>query len=106
MLLAILIATPFVSYLPLFVEVAGLEVAFTCLLIILKPFLTWAQFQIDMIRATFKTISNKFHKHLTNRPRVYFSDAAGSVAFFAITGIIFVSVTVWLPLFMVVAKYA
>ncbi|MCC5451905.1 hypothetical protein LMJ53_09240 [Rheinheimera sp. UJ51] len=50
MLLAILAATPFAGYLLLFVEVAGLEVAFTCLLIMLKPFLTWAQFQIDIIR--------------------------------------------------------
>ena len=81
MLLAILIATPFAGYLLLFVEVAGLEVAFACLLIALKPFLTWAQFQIDLIKATFKAISNNFHKHLASRPTVYFSHAAGSAAF-------------------------
>nr|HIL76743.1 hypothetical protein [Rhodospirillales bacterium] len=102
MLLAILVATPFAGYLLLFIEVAGLEVAFACLLIMLKPFLTWAQFQIDIIRATFKAISNNFHKHLASRPTVYFSHAAGSAAFFAITGVMFVSVAVWLPLFMVV----
>ncbi|GGW73625.1 hypothetical protein [Alishewanella tabrizica] len=106
MLLAILVATPFAGYLLLFVEVAGLEVAFSCLIILLKPFITWAQFQINMIRATFKAISNNFHKHLASRPTVYFSHAAGSAAFFAITGVMFVSVAVWLPLFMVGAQYA
>lgn len=105
MLLAILVATPFAGYLLLFVEIAGLEMAFSCLLIALKPFFTWVRYQWEIITSTFQAIAKNFHKHLASSPTVYFSHAAGSAAFFAITGVMLVSVAVWLPLFMVGAQY-
>lgn len=106
MFLAILVAAPFAGYLLLFIEVVGLEVAFTCLLILINPFLTWLKMHVDDIRATFRAISNNLHKHIMASPAVYFSHAASSTAFFAITGVIFVSVAVWLPLFIAGAHYA
>ncbi len=106
MFLAILVAAPFAGYLLLFIEIVGLEVAFTCLLILINPFLTWLQMHVDEVRATFRAISNNLHKHIATSPRVYFSHAASSTALFAITGVMFVSVVVWLPLFIVGAHYA
>ncbi len=106
MLLAILVATPFAGYLLLFVEIVGLEVAFTCLLILINPFLTWLQIHIDNIKATFRAISNNLHKHIVTSPQVYFSHAASSTAFFAVTGVLCMSVAVWLPVFIINAHYA
>lgn len=105
MFLAILVAAPFAGYLLLFIEVVGLEVAFTCLLILLNPFLTWLRLQMDDIKATFRAIANNLHKHKVAHPAIYFSHAASSTAFFALTGVLAVSAVVWLPLFIAGVNY-
>lgn len=105
MLLAILVAAPFAGYLLLFIDIVGLEVTFTCLLILINPFLTWFKMHVDDIRATFRAISTNLHKHIATNPPVYFSYAASSTALFAITGVMVLSVAVWLPLFILGARY-
>ena len=105
MLLAILVAAPFAGYLLLFIEVVGLEVAFACLLILLKPFLTWFRLQMDEIKATFRAIAHNLHKHPLANAAVYFSHAAGSTALFALTGVLCLSAAAWLPLVIAGANY-
>ena len=106
MLLALLAAAPFAGYLLLFIDIVGLEVAFACLVILIKPALLWVQEQADIARLTFRAIAKNFHSHIVSCPKIYFSHAMGSSALFALTGVMAITVVVWLPVFIVGVQYA
>lgn len=51
MLCILLVFVPFAPELLLFVDLAGIEVAFTCFLIMIKPFRMWLNVQVAAIKS-------------------------------------------------------
>lgn len=68
MLLIMIIALPFAPELLLFIDFVGIEVAFTCLMIMTKPFLEW----LSVLKCHYKNIIITLKKSTQNNYKFLF----------------------------------
>ncbi|WP_438863027.1 hypothetical protein [Neptunicella sp.] len=98
MLLLLLAAAPFALELLIFIEFGGIEVAFICLLTMLKPFRLWLTFKFKEIRAVTEQLKLSVQRHSLSQPSVYFSHVAATGMMFIVSSSVLVSACLWIPL--------
>ncbi|PSS68090.1 hypothetical protein AYI85_15890 [Shewanella algae] len=104
MLLIILALTPFVPELLLFMDVAGVEVAFTCLLIMIKPMKLWIECQIVKIKELSRVMILAVRLHPVSNARVFAGHYFAFSLIFLLTSSLIMSSSIWLPI-LVMGRY-
>ncbi|MDO6618795.1 MULTISPECIES: hypothetical protein [unclassified Shewanella] len=104
MLLVILALTPFAPELLLFMDVAGVEVAFTCLLIMIKPMKLWVECQIVKIKEFSRVMILAVKQHPVSDARVFAGHYFAFSLTLLLTSSLFVSSSIWLPI-LVMGRY-
>ena len=100
MFIAIIAALPFAFELVLFVEVAGIEVAYSCLLIMLTPFTNWFVNIIERIKVFLSNFISLIQNHQILKTKIYLSHAVMCTFIFALTSSLFFSSIIWVPILM------
>jgi hypothetical protein len=106
MCLLILVAAPFALELLIFLEFGGIEVAFTCLMMILKPFTTWATPRLQAIKDTLAALFCTLLRHPISNSRVYFTHVTASLFVLFVTSSLFLSVFLWVPALIYGGQFA
>ncbi|WP_416308377.1 hypothetical protein [Neptunicella sp. SCSIO 80796] len=97
MLLVLLAAAPFALELLIFIEFGGIEAAFGCLLIMLKPFQHWISPKVQDVREVFSQVMLSLQQHRLSQPSVYFGHVAATTIMLLLSSSILVSACLWIP---------
>jgi len=100
MLCIIIAALPFAFELALFVEVAGVETAYACLLIMLAPITSLVIVFVERCKSELDKIFNTAKQHPVFKTNVYISHALIGSFVIVFTGSLFLSTIVWIPVLM------
>jgi len=100
MLIAILLALPFAFELILFMEIAGIEVAYSCLMIMLAPAINFFNQAVQKTRAFITFTSLIIKQHPVMQTRIYISHVLMCSTLFVLSSSLLISSSVWLPMFI------
>jgi len=100
MLGAIIGALPFAFELVLFMEVAGIEVAYSCLMLMLAPVINAIKSFIDKVKQFTDLSTLLIKQHPMFQRKIYLGHAVICSLTFVLTSSLVLSTSVWLPIFM------
>jgi len=100
MLVVIIAALPFAFELLIFVEVAGIETAYACLLIMIAPLTQLLHSTAVRVKCIFTKIYSSVQNHPIFRTNIYTSHVLAGSLVILFTGSLFLSTIVWLPVLM------
>ena len=100
MLVIIIAALPFAFELLIFVEVAGIETAYACLLIMIAPFTQLVIRTAERVKCTLTIIYSRAQSHPVFQTKIFASHVLAGSFIILFTGSLFLSTIVWLPVIM------
>lgn len=100
MLLIIIAALPFAFELLLFVEIAGIETAYACLMIMIAPLTQLVFSTAEYVKCFLTKLYSRVQNHPVFRPNIYVSHVLAGSFVIILTGSLFLSTMVWLPVLM------
>ena len=100
MLAVIIAALPFAFELLIFVEVAGIETAYACLMIMIAPFTQLILRTAERVKCVLTKIYTRGQNHPMFKTNIFASHVLAGSLVILFTGSLFLSTIVWLPVMM------